>query len=106
MTRGLHAAERSLRVEEQLMLGGKKSLTLVSCDGRRYLLAASGEAITPLIEVCPPREVHPRRAERRRYRDRPLRSSTIAVANGDGVASGFCDALAARAGRPDVEERL
>jgi hypothetical protein len=45
--------ERVLRVEELLMVGGKKSVLLLACGGRRYLLASSGDAIAPLLEVLP-----------------------------------------------------
>ena len=41
-----------LRVEARVSLGGKKSLVLVSCRGRRVLLAVSGEAITPVMEMA------------------------------------------------------
>jgi flagellar biogenesis protein FliO len=49
----LHAAERALCIEEQVAVGGKKSVTLIVCHGRRFLLASSGDAIAPLIEVQP-----------------------------------------------------
>jgi flagellar biogenesis protein FliO len=46
-------AERVLEVEERLMVGGRKSVLLIACHGRRFLLASSGDAMTPLIEVLP-----------------------------------------------------
>lgn len=50
---GKPPAERTLQVEERLMVGGKKSVLLIACHGRRFLLASSGDAMTPFIEVLP-----------------------------------------------------
>lgn len=49
--RRLQPAGRVLHVEERLMLGGRKSVTLIVCHGRRFLLASSGDALAPLVEV-------------------------------------------------------
>jgi flagellar biogenesis protein FliO len=47
-----------LRIEERLSLGGKKAVTLIACNGRRFLLASSGDSMAPLIEVQPlPRDI-------------------------------------------------
>lgn len=56
---GVHPDERALRIEERLMLGGKKSVTLLVCHGRRFLLAASGDVLTPMGEVLPLNGVSP-----------------------------------------------
>jgi hypothetical protein len=51
--------ERLLVLEDRLAIGPKKSLALVQCAGRRYLVAVSGDAIAALQEV-PSRESRPR----------------------------------------------
>jgi flagellar biogenesis protein FliO len=51
--RRMQAVPHHLSVEERLMVGGKKSILLIACRGRRFLLASSGDAITPLFEVLP-----------------------------------------------------
>lgn len=43
--------EAALRVEGRITLGPKKSLVLVECRGRQVLLAVSGDAITPVMEL-------------------------------------------------------
>ena len=40
-----------LRVEGRISLGPKKSLVLVDCRGRQVLLAVSGDAVTPVMEL-------------------------------------------------------
>ena len=50
---GLPPDERALRIEERLTLGGKKSVTLLICHGRRFLLATSDDVLTPMGEVLP-----------------------------------------------------
>jgi hypothetical protein len=47
------AGEAALRIEARLGMGPKKSLVLVSCRGRQVLLALSGEAIVPVLELGP-----------------------------------------------------
>ncbi|HEY1808296.1 MAG TPA: flagellar biosynthetic protein FliO [Acidobacteriaceae bacterium] len=47
--------EAPLRVEGRISLGGKKSLVLVDCRGRQVLLAVSGDAVTPVMELTAPR---------------------------------------------------
>jgi flagellar biogenesis protein FliO len=44
-------AEAPLRVEGRISLGPKKSLVLVDCRGREVLLAISGDAVTPVMEL-------------------------------------------------------
>jgi hypothetical protein len=51
--KGLQPSARGLCIEERLSLGGKKSVTLIACHGRRFLLASSGDSIAPLLEVRP-----------------------------------------------------
>ena len=46
--------ENPLRIEARLNLGPKKAVVLVNCCGRRVLLALSGDAIAPLLEVPKP----------------------------------------------------
>jgi flagellar biogenesis protein FliO len=59
----------ALRIEERLQFGPKKTLLLVSCHGRRFLVATAGETIAPLIEVRMDREASaPKRARRSRAR--------------------------------------
>lgn len=43
--------DRSLFIEERLTFGTKKQLLLVSCHGRRFLMASSADAVTSLVEV-------------------------------------------------------
>ena len=40
-----------LFIEERITIGPKKTLTLVNCAGRRFLVAAAGDFIAPLIEI-------------------------------------------------------
>jgi len=40
-----------LSIEERLTIGPKKTLVLVNCCGRRFLLAIADDAISPMIEV-------------------------------------------------------
>jgi flagellar biogenesis protein FliO len=40
-----------LRVESRLSIGQKKELVLINCTNRRFLLAASGDAVTLLTEI-------------------------------------------------------
>lgn len=47
--------ESALRVEGRISLGPKKSLVLVDCRGRQVLLAVTGDAVTPLMELPGPR---------------------------------------------------
>jgi flagellar biogenesis protein FliO len=49
----LEPEDRALHVEDRLMLGGRKSVMLIACHGRRFLLASSGDSVSPLIEVQP-----------------------------------------------------
>ena len=52
--------EAALRVEGRISLGPKKSLVLVNCLGRQVLLAVSGDAVTPVMEIAPrPRKAKP-----------------------------------------------
>jgi flagellar biogenesis protein FliO len=43
--------ERVLAVEARVAIGPKKSLVLVRCHGRRFLIASAGDTIGPVIEV-------------------------------------------------------
>lgn len=49
------AGEAALCLEARVTLGPKKSLVLVYCHGKRVLLAVSGDAITPVMEMAAPR---------------------------------------------------
>jgi len=42
-----------LLIEERIAIGPKKTLMLVSCAGRHFLVATAGDFIAPLIEVRP-----------------------------------------------------
>ena len=42
---------RALFIEERLTFGPKKQLLLVSCHGRRFLMASSADSVTSLVEV-------------------------------------------------------
>jgi flagellar biogenesis protein FliO len=54
------AGEAALRVEGRISLGPKKSLVLVNCRGREVLLAMSGDAVTPVMELARrPRKARP-----------------------------------------------
>jgi hypothetical protein len=43
--------DRRLFVEEKLAIGPKKTLILVNCVGRHFLLATAADVITPIGEV-------------------------------------------------------
>jgi flagellar biogenesis protein FliO len=49
--RARSGGEAALRVEGRISLGAKKSLVLVDCRGRQVLLAVTGDAITPVMEL-------------------------------------------------------
>lgn len=44
-------AERQMRLEETLSLGGKRQLLLVSCAGERFLVGGSMESIEVIVPV-------------------------------------------------------
>ncbi len=46
-------SETALKIEARVALGPKKSITLVACCGRHYLVASAGEQIAPIVEVLP-----------------------------------------------------
>lgn len=46
-------SDRLLSVEERIAIGPRKTLLLVNCAGRRFLVATAGDAIAPMIEVRP-----------------------------------------------------
>jgi len=48
-----------MSIEERLAVGPKKSLVLIACSGRRFLLATAGDSITAPVEVRPLPEVDP-----------------------------------------------
>jgi hypothetical protein len=52
---------RLLSVAERLDLGPKKSLLVVSCGERRFLVASGVEGITAMLEIARPRRVGKRR---------------------------------------------
>lgn len=47
------AQESGLSVEGRVSLGPKKSVVLVHCHGRHYLIASAGDTIAPILEVLP-----------------------------------------------------
>jgi flagellar biogenesis protein FliO len=53
LSRAARASEQRLSIEERLVIGPKKTLMLVNCDGRRFLLATAGDMIAPMIELSP-----------------------------------------------------
>lgn len=44
---------RHMRVVEHLALGGRRQLTLVACDGERYLVGGSAEGVETIVRVGP-----------------------------------------------------
>lgn len=40
-----------LRIEEKLSLGPKKTLFLVNCRGKQFLVAAGADSVTQMVEV-------------------------------------------------------
>ena len=62
------SAERALAVEERVAIGPKKSLVVVRCHGRRFLVATAGDTVGPMIEISPPES--PSRAVRRSRKER------------------------------------
>ena len=57
-------AERALAVEERVAIGPKKSLVLVRCHGRRFLVASAGDTVGPFVEIAPPKAARRSRTER------------------------------------------
>lgn len=49
------AAERALVVEDRVSIGPKKSLIVVCCHGRRFLVATAGDSIGPILEIAAPK---------------------------------------------------
>lgn len=47
------AAEREMRLEETLSLGGKRQLLLISCAGERFLVGGSMESVEVIVPVRP-----------------------------------------------------
>jgi len=47
------SSDRLLSIEDRITIGPKKTLMLVNCAGRRFLVATAGDAIVPMIEVRP-----------------------------------------------------
>jgi flagellar biogenesis protein FliO len=47
------APKRLISIEERMEIGPKKTLMLVNCAGRRFLLATTGDSIAPLGEIRP-----------------------------------------------------
>lgn len=44
---------KHMRVVEQLNLGGRRQLTLVSCDGERFLVGSGPDAVQTMTRVRP-----------------------------------------------------
>jgi hypothetical protein len=53
LVRNVQSSGRLLAIEERISIGPKKTLMLVSCAGRRFLVATASETVGPLIEVLP-----------------------------------------------------
>lgn len=51
LARAAHPVQNTLLIEERLAIGPKKTLMVVNCHGRRFLLATAGDMIAPLIEI-------------------------------------------------------
>ena len=45
------SAERQMRLEETLSLGGKRQLLLISCAGERFLVGGSMESVEVIVPV-------------------------------------------------------
>lgn len=73
-------AEGALAIEGRLELGGRKSLVLVRCCGKKFLIASGADAVTQLLEIeqdATPMETKlPARQGKRRV---PLNSAEMAV---------------------------
>jgi flagellar biogenesis protein FliO len=61
-TRAANSQDRALSVEDRIAIGPKKSLILVRCHGRRFLVASAGDTLGPFIEIASSK---PRRTPRR-----------------------------------------
>jgi flagellar biogenesis protein FliO len=70
--RRAQSSDRLLLIEERIAIGPKKTLLLVNCAGRRFLVATAGDTIAPLVEVQP--------LELRPPREDSLRSAEISIA--------------------------
>lgn len=64
-TRTANAAERVLAIEDQVAIGPRKSLLVVRCHGRRFLVATAGDTIGPVIEVAATRPARRQSRERK-----------------------------------------
>ncbi len=64
MAKGPAAGDAPLRMEARLHLGPKKSLVLVDCCGKKVLLAMSGDAIVPVLELAKTQRTSARTAAR------------------------------------------
>jgi hypothetical protein len=47
------SSDRLLSIEERLVIEPKKTLFLVNCLGRRFLVGTAGSSICPMFEVRP-----------------------------------------------------
>ncbi len=75
---GRPAGGPSLSVAARLDLGAKRSLLVVECGGRRFLVGAGAETISAMLELGPPRPsgvAGPR--ERRGSGRRPARAREL-----------------------------
>jgi flagellar biogenesis protein FliO len=59
------SAERALAVEDRVTIGPKKSLVVVRCHGRRFLVATTIDSIGPILEIAAPKTGRRARAERK-----------------------------------------
>ncbi len=63
MFRGLlrtsEASQHVMSIEQQIAMGPKRTLMLVNCAGRRFLLAMAGDSVTAPVEVGPVAETCP-----------------------------------------------
>lgn len=46
------SAERALVMEDRIAIGPKKSLVVVRCYGRRFLIATTPDGIGPILEIA------------------------------------------------------
>lgn len=51
LARAAGPAQSALSIEERLAIGPKKTLMVVNCHGKRFLVATAGDMIAPLIEI-------------------------------------------------------
>lgn len=65
-THAASSGERALAVEDRVAIGPKKSLLVVRCHDRRFLVATTADSIGPVLEIAGPKTARRARTESKR----------------------------------------